>query len=74
MKLFIILFLFVFIRLFVGGHSAGGHLSACVMFTDWSEYGVKKEQPLSGAVLLSGIYDLQPLLTTSVNEPLNLTQ
>jgi arylformamidase len=30
-------------------------------------------QSISGAVLLSGVYDLRPLVDTYVNEPLNLT-
>ncbi len=30
-------------------------------------------QAISGAVLLSGVYDLRPLVNTYINEPLNLT-
>ena len=56
------------------GNSAGAHLSACMMTTDWSQYGVSVAQPLAGAVLLSGVYDLRPIQSTYVNEPLNLTQ
>lgn len=45
----------------VGGHSAGGHLSAMCALTRWAEdYGLA-EDPLAGAVLVSGIYDLAPL-------------
>ena len=28
----------------------------------------------SGAVLISGVYDLRPLVKTSINEPLKLTE
>lgn len=61
-------------RIYVAGHSAGAHLSACVMTTDWREYDITSAQPLNGAVLLSGIFDLKPIQQTFVNKPLNLTQ
>ena len=55
------------------GHSAGGHLSATMLYTDWSQYGIDT-QPLSGAILLSGIYDLTPLQRSYVNDDLKFTQ
>ncbi len=48
---------------YLSGHSAGGHLAAC-----WQMH------PRVDAVLaISGIYELEPLLTTAVNRPLQLT-
>ncbi len=48
-------------RVIVGGHSAGGHLTAMCLQTAWAEdYGLPQD-PLVGAVLVSGLYDLQPL-------------
>jgi arylformamidase len=48
-------------RVVVGGHSAGGHLTAMCLQTSWSEeYGLP-EDPLRGAVMVSGLYDLRPL-------------
>jgi arylformamidase len=48
-------------RVAVGGHSAGGHLSAMCLETRWDEdYGIARD-PLAAAVLVSGIYDLEPL-------------
>ena len=48
-------------RVVVGGHSAGGHLTAMCLQTPWAEdYGLP-EDPLAGAVMVSGLYDLQPL-------------
>jgi len=44
------------------GHSAGGHLTAMMLATDWP--GVWPEFPqrlLSGAVAISGLFDLEPL-------------
>ncbi len=48
-------------RVVVGGHSAGGHLSAMCALTRWADdYGLAAD-PLAGAALISGIYDLSPL-------------
>lgn len=48
-------------RVAVGGHSAGAHLSAMCLETRWAEdYGLAPD-PLAGAVLVSGIYDIAPL-------------
>ena len=48
-------------RVALGGHSAGGHLTAMCLQTRWAEeYGLERD-PLAAAVLVSGIYDLRPL-------------
>lgn len=48
-------------RVAVGGHSAGGHLSAMCLETRWDEdYGLARD-PLAAAVLVSGVYDIAPL-------------
>jgi arylformamidase len=48
-------------RVAVGGHSAGGHLTAMCLEARWDEdYGVARD-PLAAAVLVSGIYDIEPL-------------
>lgn len=49
-------------RVAVGGHSAGAHLTAMCLQTGWREdYGLSGDDPIAGAVLVSGLYDLQPL-------------
>jgi arylformamidase len=60
-------------RIFVSGNSAGGHLTAMMVATDWP--GVDCALPadlLKGALAISGIYDLEPLLYTSINDAVGL--
>lgn len=46
-------------RIFVSGHSSGGHLAGCIVTTDWQkQYGVPANI-VKGAVLISGMYDLR---------------
>jgi arylformamidase len=48
-------------RVAVGGHSAGAHLTAMCVETRWDDdYGLARD-PLAAAVLVSGIYDIEPL-------------
>jgi arylformamidase len=48
-------------RLYVCGHSSGGHLAGCVVVTDWEkEFGLPKDV-VKGALLSSGMYDLEPV-------------
>ena len=48
-------------RVAIGGHSAGGHLGAMALLTDWAgDYGLPAD-PFVGALLVSGLYDLAPL-------------
>ena len=53
-------------RVVLAGHSAGAHLAAMVATADPTMSG------LAGLVLVSGIYELEPLIGTSVNERLGL--
>ncbi|XP_034044649.1 kynurenine formamidase isoform X2 [Thalassophryne amazonica] len=58
--------------LYLCGHSAGAHLAAMVLSTNWSHYGISPQ--FKGALLVSGVFDLQPILSTYINEPLKMTQ
>ncbi len=55
----------------VAGHSAGGHLAAMMLTRDWAAYGVAAPA-IAGAVGISGIYELEPLLHASMNGDLRL--
>jgi arylformamidase len=59
--------------LIVSGHSAGGHLSACLMATNWPALDASLPADLIVAVYaISGLFDLVPLVGTSVNNALHL--
>lgn len=59
-------------RIVVVGHSAGGYLAAMLMTADWYAYGLPAK-PFHGAMAISGIFDLAPLLPTTINDALHLT-
>jgi arylformamidase len=60
-------------RLVVSGHSAGGHLAACLMATDWRSIDAVLPQDLvKAAYTISGLFDLGPLVKTSINKALGL--
>src|SRR4029079_17191491 len=49
-------------RLMVYGHSAGGHLSGCMLATDWRKFDPKAPADLvPAAYSISGLFDLSPL-------------
>jgi arylformamidase len=60
-------------RMFVSGHSAGGHLAAMMLAAQWHRYGADLPAKLfQGGLAISGIYDLMPLLEVTVNNDLKL--
>jgi arylformamidase len=62
-------------RLVVSGHSAGGHLAACLMATDWRSIDpVLPQHLVKAAYAISGLFDLGPLLKTSINNALRLDE
>jgi len=59
--------------LVVAGHSAGGHLAAMVHAAAPEALGAPSH-PVRGAVSLSGVHDLAPLLLSSYNADLRLDE
>ncbi|HXH01929.1 MAG TPA: alpha/beta hydrolase [Candidatus Competibacteraceae bacterium] len=59
-------------RIAVSGHSAGAHLLAMLLATDWTRLGLPADL-IKGALLISGIYDLEPIRLSYVDAPLGLT-
>jgi len=57
--------------LVVAGHSAGGHLAAMAVATPSAAFGTDAH-PVRGALSLSGVHDLTPLLLSSMNADLRL--
>jgi len=50
-------------RLYVAGHSAGGHLTAMMLATDWPAFDAgMPARPIAGALAISGLFDLEPML------------
>ncbi|NJM30713.1 MAG: alpha/beta hydrolase [Rhizobiales bacterium] len=57
--------------LVAAGHSAGGHLAACLAATDWRQYG-QAGGLVSACLSISGLFDLRPLLAVPINDDLKL--
>jgi arylformamidase len=59
--------------LVVSGHSAGGHLAACMLATDWQAFDASLPgDPVIAAYAISGLFDLGPLVGTSINKAMGL--
>jgi arylformamidase len=59
--------------LVISGHSAGGHLAACMLATDWRAIDASlPERLVTAAYGISGLFDLPPLVKTSINNALKL--
>jgi arylformamidase len=59
--------------LVISGHSAGGHLAACLLATDWPAFDASlPKDPIPAVYAISGLFDLEPLVETSINKALGL--
>jgi arylformamidase len=62
-------------KLFVSGHSAGGHLTAMTLAALWPEFSADLPcKVVQGGLSISGVYDVVPVMhTPSVNADVRLT-
>jgi arylformamidase len=61
-------------KLFVAGSSAGAHLAAMLLVSGWQARLGLPGNAVAGAVLLSGIFDVEPLIGTYIDAALHLTE
>lgn len=48
-------------RLYIGGHSSGGHLCGVALVTDWQkDFGLPQDM-IKGGLCMSGMYDMKPV-------------
>lgn len=59
-------------RIFISGHSSGGHVCAAVAVTDWSALHGLPANLVKGAAPISGMYDLVPVRLSWRNSYLSL--
>ena len=54
------------------GHSAGGHLVAAMLATDWAAVDGVPDDLVHAGLAISGVFELEPLVGTSINNALQL--
>ena len=59
-------------KLYISGHSAGGHLTAMALAHDWQREGLPPNI-VKGAVASSGVYDMEMVMHVSANEEIRMT-
>jgi len=60
-------------RLYISGHSSGGHLAAVAMTTDWNSYFDLPSDVLKGGLCCSGMFDLQAVRLSYRSSYVNFT-
>ena len=60
-------------RLYLSGHSSGGHLAAVAVTTDWRKMFGFPSDVVKGALLASGMYDLYPVSLSVRRNYVNFT-
>ncbi len=61
-------------RIYVGGHSAGGHLALMLLATDWPAFGAGLPRDLvKGACSIGGLYDMEAIRLSYLNKTLKMS-
>ena len=58
-------------QLYIAGHSAGGHLSAMLVATDWRHFNLITDT-IKGACVISGLFNLMPIRLSEINKSLKM--
>jgi arylformamidase len=58
-------------QLYIAGHSAGGHLSAMLLATDWRHFNLLPDT-IKGACVISGLFNLMPVRLSYINMVLKM--
>lgn len=61
-------------RIYVSGHSAGGHLTGMMMVTDWHGMFGLPADLIKGTAPLSGLFDIEPHRHTNLQPYIHLTK
>jgi arylformamidase len=60
-------------RIYVGGHSSGGHLCGVALVTEWQkEFGIPSDA-VKGGLCMSGMYDMAPVRLSWRRNYINFT-
>ena len=61
-------------RIYVCGHSAGGHLALMLLATDWPEFGAGLPRDLvKGACAIGGLFDMEAIRLSYLNKTLKMS-
>ena len=60
-------------KIYVSGHSAGGHLTGIMIATDWSKEGRLPKDLIKGTAPLSGLFDIEPHRHSQLQPDIRLT-
>lgn len=61
-------------RIVISGHSAGGHLTAMMLATDWAAHPELAGTGIKGGCAVSGLFELEPIRLCYLNEALGLDE
>lgn len=58
-------------HLYVAGHSAGGHLAAMLLATNWRHFNLETDV-IKGVCVISGLFNLVPIMLSEINQVLKV--
>lgn len=61
-------------KIYISGHSSGGHLAGVAVATDWQKEFDLPADVIKGAVLVSGMYDLKPVRLSARSSYVNIDE